>query len=633
MNPVIANMDRVVGLINKLQQICTDLGDSAAETENVLWNKLISIVVVGGQSSGKSSVLEAIVGRDFLPRGTGIVTRRPCVLNLVKLDDPKAQDYGEFVHKPGQKFFDFDLIRKEIEDETARHLAKHGKSVSSEPIYLTVYSPNVPNLTMVDMPGLTKVPIDGQPLSIVAELDDMARSYIKGENAIILAVTPANADLATSDALRLAREVDPKGERTIGVLTKVDIMDRGTDCKDILMGKTLKLKHGWIAVVNRAQADINGKVSMKDARAKEREFFQSSPAYRDLKNTGTEYLSGHLSNHLIHEIMKQLPSLQQYIDTSVSQLQKELKDLGNDISGNRGQMLHMILTLCQKAEKCFEKIVDGGAGGGERILEVFEVKLKEAIQKLPFDKILTLKNVRNIVNEADGYQPHIIAPENGYRRLLEEGLSLLREPTFMAVEQVHQILKLIVSLAINHPDCKDLQRFANLKSEIFSHAAMTLDNLRTNTDQMVRILVDMEASYLSASFFREIVAAESYAYDPTRAKPGFVTLTGEPLFEKRYDQMRPDEAHLQRIADHVSAYLQIVRSQLLNTVPKAIVHCMVTPAKSSLLTQLQEEVACKDEPALRRFINESEEIAQTRDSLRNKLQLMQRAAKEIALVS
>lgn len=64
--------------------------------------------------------------------------------------------------------------------------------------------------------GLTKVPIDGQPMSIVTELEDMARNYVKGENAIILAVSPANADLATSDALRLAREVDPSGDRTIG---------------------------------------------------------------------------------------------------------------------------------------------------------------------------------------------------------------------------------------------------------------------------------------------------------------------------------------------------------------------------------------------------------------------------------
>lgn len=80
-------------------------------------------------------------------------------------------------------------------------------------------------------PGLTKVAIEGQPASIVQDLEDMCKQYIKGDNAIILAVTPANADLATSDALRLAKEVDPMGERTIGVLTKIDIMDKGTDCR------------------------------------------------------------------------------------------------------------------------------------------------------------------------------------------------------------------------------------------------------------------------------------------------------------------------------------------------------------------------------------------------------------------
>lgn len=73
-------------------------------------------------------------------------------------------------------------------------------------------------------------------------------------------MTPANADLATSDALHLAREVDPAGDRTIGVLTKLDIMDPGTDARDILEGQAVKLKHGWIGVVNRGQADINSKV-------------------------------------------------------------------------------------------------------------------------------------------------------------------------------------------------------------------------------------------------------------------------------------------------------------------------------------------------------------------------------------
>jgi len=596
---------------------------------NLLWNKLSTIVVIGGQSSGKSSVLEAVVGRDFLPRGTGIVTRRPLVLQLVKID--KNEEWGEFPHAPDKKFYNFDEVRDEISEETDRHLKRFSnRVVSGDPIYLTVYSPNVPNLSLVDMPGLTKVPIDGQPASIVQELEDMARQYIKGENAIILAVTPANADLATSDALRMAREVDPSGERTIGVLTKVDIMDRGTDCRDVLLGKSLKLRHGWVAVVNRGQADINNKVTMQMTRQREDDFFNSVGAYADLPNRGTNYLTEKLSTHLVNEIMRNLPSISQYIDTNIARLEKELKSMGGDVKVGRGSMMHLVLTLCHKLERAYCKTVDGGRDGGERILDVFEIKLKDAIQKLPFQKILTLKNVQNVVNEADGYQPHIIAPENGYRRLIEDGLSLLRDPAFQAIEQVHQILKQIVAMAVNHPDCRDLLRFFNLKAEILANSSATLEKLRKDADMMVRTLVDMEASYLSASFFREIVAAESYAYDPSRPKPAFVTLTGELLFERRYDTLPPNDAHLQRIADHVSAYLQIVRSQLLATVPKAIVHCMILPSKENLLAEFQEEVAGKEEPQLRRLINESEEIAGQREGIKKRLVLLQRAAKEIA---
>uniref|UniRef100_A0A7S0VAJ5 Uncharacterized protein n=1 Tax=Polytomella parva TaxID=51329 RepID=A0A7S0VAJ5_9CHLO len=622
-------MERVVGVVHTLQQICSDLGENAATAEGLLWNKLPTIVVVGGQSSGKSSVLEAVVGKDFLPRGTGIVTRRPLVLRLVRMDQNGGPEYGEFSHIMDKKFFNFDDITREIESETERHTKSKGVVISPDPIYLTVYSPDVPNLTVIDMPGLTKVPIDGQPVSIVKELEDMARKYVQNDNAIILAVSPANADLATSDALRMARDVDPNGERTIGVLTKIDIMDRGTNCRDILQGKTLRLKHGWIAVVNRGQADINSRMSMQDARAKELSFFRSEDAYRDLKNVGTAYLAEKLSNHLISEITNKLPSIQEYVSGVISTLEKEKKSLGGDVASTRGGILHLILQLCHKIERAFEKVVDGGRDGGERILDVFEIKLKESINKLAFNKILTLKNVQMVVNEADGYQPHIIAPENGYRRLIEDGLALLRDPSLAAVDTVHQVLKTIFSNALNTDECQDLKRFYNFKNEVVACAHDQLDKLRKETDSMVRTLVDMEASYLSASFFREIVAAESYSFDPSRPKPAFFTLAGENLFDKRYDHLPLADAHLQKISDHVSAYLAIVKGQLMATVPKAIIHCFVMPAKVDLLIALQEKIADQDEAQLRRLVNESEELAKQRDLVSKKLRMMKAAQDKI----
>ena len=104
-----------------------------------------------------------IVGRDFLPRGQGIVTRRPLILQLIHtpVPDPSssnAQSYtewGQFLHID-KRFTDFDEIRKEIEQETFR-VAGQNKGISKLPIHLRIYSPNVLDLTLVDLPGLTKV--------------------------------------------------------------------------------------------------------------------------------------------------------------------------------------------------------------------------------------------------------------------------------------------------------------------------------------------------------------------------------------------------------------------------------------------------------------------------------------------
>jgi dynamin 1-like protein len=147
-----------------------------------------------------------------------------------KKDDGSAKanpinedEWGEFLHKPGEKFFDFNKIREEIVRDTE---AKTGRNagLSPLPINLRIFSPNVLTLTLVDLPGLTKVPVGDQPRDIERQIREMILKYITRPNAIILAVTSANTDLANSDGLKMAREVDPEGTRTIGVLTKVDLM-------------------------------------------------------------------------------------------------------------------------------------------------------------------------------------------------------------------------------------------------------------------------------------------------------------------------------------------------------------------------------------------------------------------------
>lgn len=160
-------------------------------------------------------------------------------------------------------------MREEIARETDR-LTGTNRNISAVPIYLKIHSRNVVELTLVDLPGLTKVAVGDQPEDIEVQIRDMVSSFVSKPSCLILAVTPANSDLANSDALQLARLVDPKGDRTIGVLTKLDLMDEGTDALQILQNKTYALKHGFVGVVNRSQRDIESNKDVHSAIAKER---------------------------------------------------------------------------------------------------------------------------------------------------------------------------------------------------------------------------------------------------------------------------------------------------------------------------------------------------------------------------
>ena len=115
---------------------------------------------------------------------------------------------------------------------------------------------------------------------------------------VILAVSPANVDLANSDSLKLARSVDPRGLRTLGVLTKLDLMDAGTNALDVLTGRTYPLKLGFVGVVNRSQQDIMQNLPMEEARQKEEDFFRSHSVYRNIAHRcGTKFLAKTL-NHV-----------------------------------------------------------------------------------------------------------------------------------------------------------------------------------------------------------------------------------------------------------------------------------------------------------------------------------------------
>uniref|UniRef100_A0A914Z153 Dynamin-type G domain-containing protein n=1 Tax=Panagrolaimus superbus TaxID=310955 RepID=A0A914Z153_9BILA len=319
-------MDSLISVISELRKISNVVGRSQLE--------LPQIITVGSQSSGKSSVLEGIVGWDFLPRGTGIVTRRPLILNLVNVpeNDPKRKQTGlignwaTFGHLPNEYFTDFEKVRKEIENDTVK-VVGNDKNISEVPINLTIFSSKVIDLSLVDLPGITRVPVGNQAITIEEDIRKIIHEYIKSPKSLILAVTPANQDVATSDALHLAKKYDPEGKRTLCVLTKLDLMDKGTHAMKELTGQTIPVKLGIIGVLNRSQEEINNCSSIEDCLLKEEIFFGNNYPSISSKN-GIKYLRKQLNKLLINHIAEHLPGLRDGINNLSIEQQAVLDHLG-----------------------------------------------------------------------------------------------------------------------------------------------------------------------------------------------------------------------------------------------------------------------------------------------------------------
>jgi len=269
-----ARDDQMMLLTKKMIEIRTIL--QTVGQSNTL--TLPSIVVIGSQSSGKSSVLEAIVGHEFLPKGSNMVTRRPIELTLVNTPDAQAE-YGEFPALGLGKITDFSSIQRTL---TELNLAvPDSECVSDDPIQLTISSPHVPDLSLIDLPGYIQVVGHDQPLELKQKIADLCDKYIQPPN-IILAISAADVDLANSTALRASRRVDPRGERTIGVVTKMDLVDaqRGVS---ILNDKKYPLRLGYVGVVSKVPAQTGslwkkGSGSITSAITKnENSYFSSHP--------------------------------------------------------------------------------------------------------------------------------------------------------------------------------------------------------------------------------------------------------------------------------------------------------------------------------------------------------------------
>ncbi|XP_008292929.1 dynamin-1-like protein isoform X2 [Stegastes partitus] len=711
-------MEALIPVINKLQDVFNTVGADIIQ--------LPQIVVVGTQSSGKSSVLESLVGRDILPRGTGIVTRRPLILQLVHIepeDSRKAseengidgEEWGKFLHTKNKIYTDFEEIRQEIETETER-ISGNNKGISDEPIHLKIFSPHVVNLTLVDLPGITKVPVGDQPKDIEIQIRELILKYISNPNSIILAVTAANTDMATSEALKVAREVDPDGRRTLAVVTKLDLMDAGTDAMDVLMGRVIPVKLGIIGVVNRSQLDINQKKLVADSIRDEYAFLQKR--YPSLANrNGTKYLARTLNRLLMHHIRDCLPELKTRINVLAAQYQSLLNSYGEPVDDKSATLLQLITKFaaeyCHTIEGTAKYIETAELCGGARICYIFHETFGRTLESVDPLGGLTTIDVLTAIRNATGPRPALFVPEVSFELLVKRQIKRLEEPSLRCVELVHEEMQRIIQHCSNY-STQELLRFPKLHDAIVEVVTSLLRKRLPVTNDMVHNLVAIELAYINTKHpdfadacglmnnnieeqrrnrMRDLPSA--VPRDKSLKGPGGQSLspTEPPAFEgevpkaaasssqsapapeqidtatggwrgmlRRGEESSasdrammqppasPQKGHAVNLLDVpvpvsrklsareqrdcevierlIKSYFLIVRKNIQDSVPKAVMHFLVNHVKdclqSELVGQLYKTVLLND------LLTESEDMAQRRNEAADMLKALQKASQVIA---
>uniref|UniRef100_A0A671SS95 Dynamin-1-like protein n=1 Tax=Sinocyclocheilus anshuiensis TaxID=1608454 RepID=A0A671SS95_9TELE len=679
-------MEALIPVINKLQDVFNTVGADIIQ--------LPQIAVVGTQSSGKSSVLESLVGRDLLPRGTGIVTRRPLILQLVHVDPEDrrktseengvdGEEWGKFLHTKNKIYTDFDEIRQEIENETER-VSGNNKGISDEPIHLKIFSPHVVNLTLVDLPGITKVPVGDQPKDIELQIRELILKYISNPNCIILAVTAANTDMATSEALKVAREVDPDGQH-------------------------INLYFGLLV----SQLNINNKKIVADSIRDEHAFLQKK--YPSLANrNGTKYLARTLNRLLMHHIRDCLPELKTRINVLAAQYQSLLSSYGEPVEDMSSTLLQLITKFaaeyCNTIEGTAKYIETAELCGGARICYIFHETFGRTLESVDPLGGLTTIDVLTAIRNATGPRPALFVPEVSFELLVKRQVKRLEEPSLRCVELVHEEMQRIIQHCSNY-STQELLRFPKLHDAIVEVVTSLLRKRLPVTNEMVHNLVAIELAYINTKHpdfadacglmnnnieeqrrnrMRELPSAVprdkslkgpgGQSVSPTEQPPaegdgpkvcgmaggaqgeqegGTGTWRGMLKKGEEYeDKMKPQSSvpvspqkgHAVNLLDVpvpvarklsareqrdcevierlIKSYFLIVRKNIQDSVPKAVMHFLVNHVKDSLQSELVGQLY---KPALLDdLLTESEDMAQRRNEAADMLKALQKASQVIA---
>uniref|UniRef100_A0A3P9DMC9 Interferon-induced GTP-binding protein Mx n=1 Tax=Maylandia zebra TaxID=106582 RepID=A0A3P9DMC9_9CICH len=554
---------------------------------------LPAIAVIGDQSSGKSSVLEALSGV-ALPRGSGIVTRCPLELKMTKTKEGEAW-YGKISYRDfEEKIKEPALVEKMIREAQLK-LIGNEMGISSELISLEIASPDVPDLTLIDLPGIARVAVDGQSADIGDKIKTIIQTAISKQETINLVVVPCNVDIATTEALNMAKLVDPDGERTLGVLTKPDLVDKGTEenVVKIVHNEVIPLKKGYIVVKCRGQKEITGKVSLSEALKNEEAFFKEHAHFQTLFDEGkasVPKLAEKLTLELVHHIQKSLPRLDEQTHKKLEQTQENLKKLRtgppSDATQRQKFLSDLVLAFAQDAIS-LTKGEELKCGYNSSIFFTLRNKF-EAWEKI-------------IKDSASSFKEHILREESQFERTYR-GREL---PLFVSYSTFESIIQKQIK-QLEEPAIQKLKEVSGNLSFGCEERAMNIETIRNEREEEAKSILGMQ-------FKMEMLVYTQDSKYITEIRNGI----------SKYGQLYFGGMTSKEMMRHFEAYYNIAGQRLADQIPLVIRYQMLQEFASELQSKMLD--AFLDKERKEYLLQEDSGTKNKREDLKMRLERLSRA--------
>ncbi|XP_069492146.1 interferon-induced GTP-binding protein Mx1-like [Ambystoma mexicanum] len=614
---------------------CIDLIDSlrALGVEKDL--ALPAIAVIGDQSSGKSSVLEALSGVT-LPRGSGIVTRCPLELKLKKVAKGiewsgliSYNDYSKTLASPSEVEA---AIRK-----AQNSLAGDGVGISHELISLEVSSPDVPDLTLIDLPGIARVAVKDQPKDIGYQIKNLICKFIEKQETINLVVVPSNVDIATTEALEMARQVDPNGERTLGILTKPDLVDKGTekDVVDIVKNITISLKKGYMIVKCRGQQELQDKLSLSEAIEKEKKFFEEHDFFSTLLFEGyatIPVLAEKLTTELVEHINKCLPALEEQIKEKLHVTKDALDSCGKGVPHAAGEKFAFLVEVI----KTFTDDILKAASGEDIVLHKRKKRLYTKVRN-------EFNNWQNTLDVGTVDFKYTLKGELDTFENIHRGREL---PGFINYRTFEGIVTTQIN-TLEEPAVGMLTLVTNIVQTGFNDIASRHFHYLRNLQKAAKFNIGAvgqcqaeEAEHLIRTQFKmeQVVHSQDKIYGTdlneirtNTARKLLITPSKHPFELSQLEPVNNKLISIQEMGYHLEAYFQGATSRLGNQIPLIIRYYILQEYGRKLQSEMLKLL--QDTDNYDKLLQENNDISIRRTSLRERIKRLNQAHHRLAKFS